>query len=76
MWDCAHSAESRCRYSMHREELINLTVLLKLALIAIMQLTVPSNILPGTAEADRYRFMVMYWTPFACFVHNMGFRVS
>jgi hypothetical protein len=61
---------------MQRELLISVTTLLTLLLVGTLQLTVPPSIKPGTPEANRYRFMIMYWTPLAVFVQNIGFPVS
>ncbi len=71
-----HEVEIACRYNTRRERLINTTVGLKLVLIALLQLTVPPSILPGTEEAEKYRLIIMFWTPLAASIQNLGLRVS
>jgi hypothetical protein len=60
---------------MQREKLISVTTILTLVLVATLQVTVPQTLEPGTPEANGYRFMIMYWTPLAVFVQNIGFPV-
>ncbi len=63
-------------YTMQREHMVNVMTLSAYILVAILQLTMPPGILPGSSEAQQYTIRVMYWTPVVGFVENLALRVS
>jgi hypothetical protein len=64
------------RYVKHRDLLINILMVVELIMINIVQLIVPANVMPGTADAETHAHVSIYWNPMvACFL-GIGFRVS
>jgi hypothetical protein len=55
---------------------MNVTTILTLFMVATLQFDVPSGIDPGTPEAAKYSYMIMFWAPSAVCLQKLGFRVS
>ncbi len=64
------------RYIKYRELLINVLMVVELVMMNIVQFIVPASVKPGTADAETFAHVSMFWNPMvACFL-SIGFRVS